>query len=642
MALVKSSKIAARALKTAPISGPSKPMPRAIPPAPAQMVGVTTPEALFERIAAATEELASGLTEASAAADQLRKSMEQIAGGAEEAAGASQEQLAAIKRIFDRLRTARAETDVLRRRTENVEALLGDAAERITASARAIENSAQRQAATIDIIVELERRAGDIGEITQTVSRISDQTSLLALNAAIEAARAGDHGRGFAVVADEVRALADSSDKSAQEVKRLAGDIQRDVGGIVGAVKKAAETSAMEAKAAVTVVETLEHRREDMRRIANGSEEMLTAALEAERAASEAQKGAEQVASAAVQQSAGAGEAQSAVQQQAKALDQGQAAARALAVVAETLRGGAAIASGAEQIGATAEELSATIQELSSAAAEIMVAVQQIDRGSQQQASATHETSAALVLIEKSAKLAQKTSGASTERVTQMEAGLKESRAAVARLVGGVGVGLADTRASVKTIVRSETVGRRIEKIVDAMALIAIQTSMLAVSGSVEAARAGDAGRGFAVVSNDIRSLAREASQNVERAKDTVRGILDQVATLKRDLEQVAANAEAEVQGNRAVFAALDRVDADLAALSTANRAILEGADIILVSVAETAAGARQIAAAAEQACNASRQAAAASTEQAHGADDLAAAIEEIASLADALMPRHE
>ena len=127
---------------------------------------------------------------------------------------------------------------------------------------------------------------------------------------------------------------------------------------------------------------------------------------------------------------------------------------------------------------------------------------------------------------------------------------------------------------------RSETVGRRIEKIVDAIALIAVQTSMLAVSGSVEAARAGDAGRGFAVVSNDIRSLAREASQNVERAKDTVLGILDQIATLKRDLEQVAANAEIEVQGNRAVFAALDKVDADMAALSGANRAILEGAEM--------------------------------------------------------------
>ena len=222
-----------------------------------------------------------------------------------------------------------------------------------------------------------------------------------------------------------------------------------------------------------------------------------------------------------------------------------------------------------------------------------MAAVQQIERGSQQQASATHETSAALVQIENSGKLAQKTTRNSRERVSQMEAALKESRAAVGRLVDGVDTALADTRTSLATIVRSETVGRRIEKIVDAIALMAVQTSMLAVSGSVEAARAGDAGRGFAVVSNDIRSLAREASQNVERAKDTVLGILDQIATLKRDLEQVAANAETEIQGNRAVFAALDKVDVDMTALSGANQAILEGAEIILASVGGSRRGAR-------------------------------------------------
>ena len=207
MALVKSSKVAARALKANPRPSPLESNSLAGGPAATLRSDIHAPEALFERVAAATEEFASGLTEASAAAEQLRKSMEQIASGAEEAAGASQEQLAAIKRIFDGLRTARGETDALRRRTENVQIILGDAAERIAASVRAIERNAQRQAATVDIIAELERRAGDIGEITQTVSRISDQTNLLALNAAIEAARAGDHGRGFAVVADEVRAL---------------------------------------------------------------------------------------------------------------------------------------------------------------------------------------------------------------------------------------------------------------------------------------------------------------------------------------------------------------------------------------------------------------------------------------------------
>ena len=132
--------------------------------------------------------------------------------------------------------------------------------------------------------------------------------------------------------------------------------------------------------------------------------------------------------------------------------------------------------------------------------------------------------------------------------------------------------------------------------------LITVQTSMLAVSGSVEAARAGDAGRGFAIVSNDIRSLAREASQNVERAKDSVRGVLEQIAILNRDLEQIIATSEIEVQNNRAVFASLDKVDGELASLIAANRAILEGANAILISAGETAAGARQIAAAAEQA----------------------------------------
>ena len=58
-----------------------------------------------ERVAAATEELASGLTEAAAAAEELRRSMEQIASGADEAAGASREQLAALESIVANLVT---------------------------------------------------------------------------------------------------------------------------------------------------------------------------------------------------------------------------------------------------------------------------------------------------------------------------------------------------------------------------------------------------------------------------------------------------------------------------------------------------------------------------------------------------------
>ncbi|HZZ70360.1 MAG TPA: methyl-accepting chemotaxis protein [Phenylobacterium sp.] len=633
MALVKTSKITAGAAKPRAAAKPAAvaaPKPRADRPALGQ-------DQLSERIAAASEQLAAGLAEASAAAEELRRSMEQIAAGAEEAAGGSQEQLAAIASAQANLLTARNQAEGSRRRTEALQIVLVETATQITSSVRAIERNADRQSASIAIIEELERRARDIGEITKTVSRISDQTNLLALNAAIEAARAGDHGRGFAVVADEVRALAETSDASAQQVQSLAEAIQTDVRGVAAAVNKAAETATGEARSGVAVVDTLTAIRADMAVLAEGAQDTLTASLEAERAAKEAQRGAEQVATAAEEQSAGAGEAQSAIQQQAQSLDQGQRAAQSLATVTEDLRKGKVDASVAEEIAATAEELSATVQELSSAASQIMAAVEQINRGSQQQAAATQQTSAALAQIEKSARQAQTNASVSDDRVTATEAALATSRESVEGLIRGVTAALTDTQDSLATIGRLEGVGRRIQGIVDEITLVAVQTSMLAVSGAVEAARAGDAGRGFAVVSNDIRSLAREASESVGRIKETVSGILGQIAVLRRDLEQVITAAETEVQTNRAIVTSLQTLDDDLAALKSANQAISHGAEGILAAAVETASGARQIAAAAEEASSASREAAAASAQQARGAEDLAAAIEEIASLADEL-----
>jgi methyl-accepting chemotaxis protein len=182
-----------------------------------------------------------------------------------------------------------------------------------------------------------------------------------------------------------------------------------------------------------------------------------------------------------------------------------------------------------------------------------------------------------------------------------------------------------------------EAIARRVEKNVDGISIVAVQTSMLAVSGSVEAARAGEAGRGFYVVSNDIRGLAREAADSADQVKETVRGVLDHVRSVRRDLEMISAAGELEVDKNRAVAVALEKTMVDVRALVETNLTISKGAEAILRSITEAASGAAQIASAADEASAASRQASMAATDQARGVEDLAAAIEEIASLADEL-----
>ncbi len=563
--------------------------------------------------------------------------MEQIGSGAEEAASAAQEQLAAITQMSRNFGAARIHADASRRRTESVQQVLTETTVQITTTVTAIGQNAERQGASVAAISELERRAQDIAKITRTVSSLSDQTSMLALNAAIEAARAGDHGRGFAVVAEEVRALAEQSDLSAQEVQRLADLIGNDVRAVAASVQSAAQMAAEEAKAALGVIETLEAIHLDMNRLAEGSEETLAAAVEAERGAVEAQRGAEQVASAAEQQAGAANQSQQGILQQVLALDQGQTAVQVVTALTEAVRSGGADSAAAEQISATAEQLSATIQELSSASAEIMAGVEQISRGAQQQASATQQTSAALTQIEASANLAKRNAEIASERAQLITSALQDSRASLDSLSRGMNGTLEAAHANLTTIVRIESLGRTIEKTVDAITLVAVQTTMLAVSGAVEAARAGEFGRGFAVVSKDIRSLAKEASDSMGSIKDTVRGILDQIGALKRDLEQLVTASEAQLQNNGAIFATLQRLDGDIAALNAAAMQILYGVGETLSAVVETGTGARQVSAAAEEASVASRQAAIAAAEQAKGAEELAAAIEEIASLADEL-----
>jgi methyl-accepting chemotaxis protein len=593
-------------------------------------------EKAVERLGTAIEQLTAGVAEAASAAEELDRSLEQIASAAEEAAGAAQESQAAVNGLGAIFAQGRDRAELMRRKSDDLQTLLTDVGVQITALVHSVEENSSRQLRTVEIVAALEKQAANIGEITKAVGDISDQTNLLALNAAIEAARAGDHGRGFAVVADEVRAFAEASEKSAREIQELANSIADEVRNVVARIKNAAEQAKAETQSGLRVITNLEGIRTNMKEMVEGAQAILTAVLEAENGARESQRGTEQIAGAAEEQSSATAEAQRAVQQQSASLEESHRTAISLSRLADGFHDGAT-AAGAQELASAAEELSSAVQELSGAASEILTAVDQISRGAQAQAAATQQSTAAMNQIEKAALSIRAASSKAVEGVEAITPRLAENREKVSKLSDSVSDALKETHAVALLMGTLELSSRRIEKIVDGIALVAVQTNMLAVSGSVEAARAGEFGRGFAVVSSDIRNLARQSAENADTVKVVIRSIQDNISSVRRELELLASAAESEIARNQATVGRLARVEEEVGVMKVTSNDLALGSESILRAVNEVLAGTRQVAAAAEEASGSATQAASAAREQATGAEELAAAIEEIASLADEL-----
>lgn len=69
--------------------------------------------------------------------------------------------------------------------------------------------------------IEKSKSVDQIKNLTSGILAISQQTQLIALNASVEATNAGAAGKGFAVVAKEIRVLADSSQKTANQIQSV-------------------------------------------------------------------------------------------------------------------------------------------------------------------------------------------------------------------------------------------------------------------------------------------------------------------------------------------------------------------------------------------------------------------------------------
>lgn len=592
-------------------------------------------QVMAERIASAADQLVNGVGEANTAAQEFATLAEEVAAASANAGFNAGKVREASIQLNESARNQARVLDDLMAKSNLVIAAARESIQTMKDMAGLTKVAASKNTLSGKRVQDLEVQSQRIGDIVQAVVMIADQTNLLALNAAIEAARAGEHGRGFAVVADEVRNLAEISERSARDIRGVVEEIRNLVTEVVKDINLAVDNFNSMADVVEEAVQGFTRVGE---MVTSYGEKFMGIKVLSEGMGEMAGKllsFSDQSTAATDEAAAGTREISKSVAEQSKALAEVNTACQELSEMAEDLKNSTNTSKSAEEVAASAEQLSANIEEMSSTAAQIAGVILNMNEGIHAIGLAAKE---ALDLIRSAQSTYEEMSRLGSEsgeiRVTAVETlnASREKARTIVQLLNDSTKSYEVTNASLSDL---QDKIRRIEKIVDTIQNVSIQTNMLAVNGFVEAATAGEHGRGFSVVASDIRNLATESAENADKIKDLIREIQNLMGKVMTDINQSEAAAQeaaafvpVAVKKNGAVNAAFDEIDRVRAGYWETVQGIKNGVETNTEQIGEMSNTVEKVEGMIKEATEVAQ-------EQAHSIEELAGFIEDIASVAD-------
>lgn len=549
---------------------------------------------ISESIAGIATTILDNAQESVSAIEELKSSMEQIATAAEENSGASEQALKNVRSINSNIGRMSSTIDTVISSTlatgdniMNAVGTISTSVARMTGAVNVAKTSSKKSE-------ELKASSENIGEAVGFIAKIADQTNLLALNAAIEASRAKEHGKGFAVVADETRALAGESEKNAEFISKLVNKIQESIDNIIKSIVNT--TDIIEKTGGRGTALSL--KMEELTKIAVYSVEaarnMNVYTQNLSHYVAQINDGSKDIADASANIARSVEKTLNGIEIQSNSLVQTEEDIKELNTLSEELKYSTDTMKSAEEIAASADAISSSMEDIQSSLKEVTGALNQIEAASQ----STNQSALMNKELFENGLNASKDINKLIEIARRNFDLLKVSFSDVKSAMTGIGNDFAasisegSSASNELDVIVKET--RNVDKTVGSISNSIIQLNMLAISGSIEAARAGDFGKGFAVVSADIRNLAKDSESNTDKINDTIESMNAEIDTVRTDWLKLLANQEMEKEQIAVLIHEIDKITTMLidlldrfTGLKTINDQNIEGLNQGLIGVSE-------------------------------------------------------
>ncbi|MCC6127302.1 MAG: methyl-accepting chemotaxis protein [Pirellulales bacterium] len=243
------------------------------------------------------------------------------------------------------------------------------------------------------------------------------------------------------------------------------------------------------------------------------------------------------------------------------------------------------MAAQANSVAGGTEQMTANVNTMAAAAEEMSMNVLAISSASEEISVNVGTISAA---AENAARNVTAVSGAIRESTEAFEAISQDAREG--STIANKALAMADgANATMQGLDHSAA---EIDKVTEAIKMIALQTNLLALNATIEATSAGEAGKGFAVVANEIKELAHQSAKAAEDIARKIEGVQANSREAVRVIGAVQDIIRTLNESSGRIAAAVEKQSA-AAKISTGNLGEAgKGVEHIALSIAEVAKGA--------------------------------------------------